>query len=232
MQTDRRRRWAFRAVVAAFTLGSIPSVGLDAGPGVLAHGGRSLPAVEPHFKYGSIGAELANGMPYRMFMALPKVFPEYFLPEGDWSHFGLIIEGATTPQGRPRYDIYASATSPSAPAGTRLAPATSEPRISRDLPIGFATGWRLGIEMTWFNCAVCHTGVVQMPGDERPRIVPGMPANTVDLERLFLALFDMAVDKRFTYCRVCRSISQPTNRWPFMSVHCGNGSWCRTYARR
>lgn len=151
-------------------------------------GGRSYPAIAAHFKHGSIGAELASGMPYRILRVLPEVFPEHFAPEGDWSHFGLLLEAEKDRTGRPKYDIY---------EGREVKAATDDPKVSRHLPIGFATGWRAGVEVAWFNCAVCHTGVVKVPGSDRPRIVPGMPANTVELERLFIALLDMAVDRRF-----------------------------------
>jgi hypothetical protein len=40
-----------------------------------------------------------------------------------------------------------------------------------------------------------------------------MPANTVDLERLFLALFDMAVDKRFTYAEFARAFEGSDRLW-------------------
>jgi mono/diheme cytochrome c family protein len=119
-----------------------------------------------HFKYGSIGAELANGLPYKLLLALPKVFPEHF-GHGDLRHFGFI------------YDA-------DAPADWKL-------------PVGFARGVRQGVEVAWLNCATCHTGRVQLPGEPAPRVIPGMPANTVDLQRFFMALFDMAVDKRFTW---------------------------------
>lgn len=151
-------------------------------------GGTSHPELERHFKYGSIGAELASGMPLRILRVLPTVFPEHFAPEGDWSRFGLILEASKTDTGEPRYDVYG-------PQGVTAASTTE--RQSKGLPVGFAHGWRSGIEVAWFNCAVCHTGVVQVPGSVRPRIVTGMPANTVELEPLFLALFDMAVDGRF-----------------------------------
>ena len=182
------RFWLF---VASLTLGAI----FLAGAAYMAvrtlwyQGGIGYPAIEAHFKHGSIGAELESGMPYRIMKVLPQVFPEHFAPQGDWSHFGLIMEAARDDKGQPRYDIYEAG---------RLKPAHGDQRISKGLPIGFATGWRTGIEVAWFNCAVCHTGVVEVPGGVRPRIVPGMPANTIELERLFLALFDMAVDKRFT----------------------------------
>ena len=156
---------------------------------VLYQGGRGHPEIEAHFKHGSIGAELASGMPYRLLKVLPKVFPEHFAPEGDWSRFGLIMEDARTEKGDPRYDIYRR---------DEIVTAYGNSRVSKGLPIGFATGWRAGIEVAWLNCAICHTGVVEVPGGRRPRIVPGMPANTIELEQLFLALFDMAVDKRFT----------------------------------
>jgi hypothetical protein len=193
-QAARLLWWAhvrFGLFLASFLLGAtfLAVAGYMGVRMIWFQGGRGHPAIEAHFKYGSIGAELASGMPYRMLEVLPKVFPEHFAPEGDWSHFGLVLEGATDEHGTPRYDIY---------TGQRLARATADDRSSRGLPIGFASGWRAGVEVAWFNCAVCHTGLVEVPGSTRPRIVPGMPANTVELERLFLALFEMAVDKRFT----------------------------------
>ncbi len=125
---------------------------------------------ETHFKYGSIGAELANGLPYRLLLALPEIFPEEFGEAGDYSHFGFIYEkGKNIP----------------------------DPK----LPIGFAKGVRNNIEVAWFNCAICHTGKVKLPGATKPTIISGMPANTVDLERFFLALFRMAEDKDFSWNR-------------------------------
>lgn len=118
-----------------------------------------------HFKYGSIGSELANGLPYKLLLALPQVFPEHF-GKKDLSHFGFIYE-------------------------------TGAPDAK--LPVGFARGVRQGVEVAWLNCAACHTGRVQVPGEAAPRVIAGMPANTVDLERFFKALFDMAVDKRFAW---------------------------------
>src|SRR5262249_9779287 len=40
---------------------------------------------------------------------------------------------------------------------------------------------------------------VRLPGKSEEQVIPGMPANTVDLERFFKALFAMAVDKRFSW---------------------------------
>jgi mono/diheme cytochrome c family protein len=47
-----------------------------------------------HFKYGSIGSDIENGLPVRILQVLPRMFPEY-LPEGgatDYTAFGLIQE--------------------------------------------------------------------------------------------------------------------------------------------
>lgn len=49
---------------------------------------------EDHFKYGSIGSDIENGLPLRIIKVLPRMFPEY-LPEGaprDLTAFGFIQE--------------------------------------------------------------------------------------------------------------------------------------------
>ena len=56
-------------------------------------------AIEEHFKYGSIGSESRYGIPERIWLVLPSVFPD-LLPPGDgegWERFGLLYE-----EGRPR----------------------------------------------------------------------------------------------------------------------------------
>jgi hypothetical protein len=45
--------------------------------------------IEDHFKYGSIGAEQGNGVPYWLWKVLPEMFPEY-LPEGDQAGYGSL----------------------------------------------------------------------------------------------------------------------------------------------
>ena len=44
-----------------------------------------------HFKYGSIGAE-QSGFPYRVWRALPRLFPEAFEQRDDYSAFGFLYE--------------------------------------------------------------------------------------------------------------------------------------------
>ena len=68
----------------------------------------------------------------------------------------------------------------------------------RELPVGLSRReWR-GVEMVWFNCAACHTGSYR-ERKEAPRVVvPGMPANTFDMQALLRFLFNAAVDERFS----------------------------------
>jgi hypothetical protein len=47
---------------------------------------------EEHFKYASIGVEPANGLPYWIWRALPRVFPEKLPGPGGYRSFGFIWE--------------------------------------------------------------------------------------------------------------------------------------------
>ncbi len=64
------------------------------------------------------------------------------------------------------------------------------------MPIGFSVRRRF-IDFTAINCAACHTGSVRESLESEPMIVPGMPANTVDLQAFFQFLFECAADPRF-----------------------------------
>jgi len=44
------------------------------------------------FKYGSIGAEAARGIPYYIWLVLPRLFPEYVPGPGGYKAFGLVWE--------------------------------------------------------------------------------------------------------------------------------------------
>lgn len=45
-----------------------------------------------HFKYGSIGTEPESGLPYWIWQALPRLFPEAFDNRADYSAFGFLYE--------------------------------------------------------------------------------------------------------------------------------------------
>ena len=48
------------------------------------------------FKYGSIGTEPHSGIPYRIWRALPTLFPEDFAGRQDYSVFGFVYESDTS----------------------------------------------------------------------------------------------------------------------------------------
>lgn len=89
--SPRFKRFLLRCVVVLFVVGAI--------------GGwftwykffRELP--EPawaneseRFKYGTIGAEATRGIPYYIWLVLPRVFPEYVPGAGGYKAFGLVWE--------------------------------------------------------------------------------------------------------------------------------------------
>jgi mono/diheme cytochrome c family protein len=49
-------------------------------------------SMEEQFKYGSIGAENDQGMPFWIWVVLPKMFPEYLPAPGGWASLGLAWE--------------------------------------------------------------------------------------------------------------------------------------------
>lgn len=124
-----------------------------------------------HFKYGSIGAEPKGGIPYAVWQALPRLFPDTFRPAvekgaGPYSVFGFLYEDDA--RGRPR-----------------------------DLPIGISRRTIDGIDMVWFNCSVCHVGTWRTDAAAHPQLVAGMPSNNLDLYRFLSFLLDVAaVDER------------------------------------
>jgi len=63
----------------------------------------------------------------------------------------------------------------------------------RPLPIGFSIRRQI-VDRAALNCASCHTGQVQVTPGQPPVIIPGMPANTVDLLAYFQFLFRCAAD--------------------------------------
>ena len=58
-------------------------------------GFRELPqrlannSMEEYFKYGSIGAEDQSGLPYWIWLVLPRMFPDYLPGPGGYASFGL-----------------------------------------------------------------------------------------------------------------------------------------------
>ena len=93
-----RARWWRGAGIAA--------VVLAAAGGVLAWFGfyrevdQRLASMEERFKYGSIGTEAAAGVPYWIWLTLPRIFPEYLPGPGGYNALGLHTErGKDVPVG-------------------------------------------------------------------------------------------------------------------------------------
>ena len=63
--------------------------------------------IREHFKYGSIGSEPANGIPYWIWKVLPDMFPEKLPPPGNgYAAFGFVFEpGAELPIGLARRKV-------------------------------------------------------------------------------------------------------------------------------
>ena len=122
-----------------------------------------------HFKYGSIGAEPGGSLTAPIGGVLPPYWVFKVLPE---------ICPEKLPGG------YAS-------LGMLYEP-------GHDLPVGVSRRWRLGFDQVGLNCAVCHTGTVRETPASRPQLVLGMPANQLDIRRLFGFILDCSLDERLT----------------------------------
>jgi mono/diheme cytochrome c family protein len=83
-----------------------------------------------------------------------------------------------------------------------------------DTPIGFSKRRVYGITLVGLNCAVCHTGTVRTSPGSEPRLILGMPANSVDLQSYFGFLFRCAADGRFTEAELMPRVEAVTHLDP------------------
>lgn len=64
------------------------------------------PSEEDHFKYGSVGTERPQGIPYHVWKVLPALFPEKLPGPNGYASFGLVFEeGHDAPIGLPRKTV-------------------------------------------------------------------------------------------------------------------------------
>jgi mono/diheme cytochrome c family protein len=134
-----------------------------------------------HFKYGSIGAEPYSGIPYRIWRALPKLFPEEFKGRDDYSAFGFLYENDAN--GRQR-DV---------PIG-----------IARREYRGIEIVW-----FNCATCHTGTVSGPGTGGQEtRRRIVPGMPSNNLDLHRFVAFLLNFGADERLSPDRLIATINE------------------------
>jgi hypothetical protein len=72
----------------------------------------------------------------------------------------------------------------------------------KDLPVGVSKRNVQGIDRVFLNCAACHVGTVRDTLSSTPRIITGMPANTVNLQAFERFLFRCATSEKFTPERI------------------------------
>jgi hypothetical protein len=140
-----------------------------------------------HFKYGSIGSEPGGSL----FNAVGGVLPPY-----------------------PIFTAMPSLCPELLPGGYASLGFVFEP--GKDLPIGISRRRRLGFDQVGLNCAVCHTGTVRETPDGTPRIVLGMPAHQLDLQRFFRFVIGCTLSDRFTADNVIGKVQAAGHRLGFV----------------
>jgi len=145
-------------------------------------GGQDLPGPVARFEYGSLHGELAAGLPYAVFMILPRVFPD------------LVAAYSTRGYGpkKPGYGGYGA-----------FGLAWEE---GQRLPAGLSIR-RLGYDRVTINCALCHTESYRLSADDAPHFAVGGPAHTLDLQALLRFLIAASHDARFTPARLLPEIN-------------------------
>lgn len=174
----RSKRWVRYGVIA---LTSAAIVG-GAGIGVfwwkfLKTADQSFADDVARFNYGSLGGELLAGIPYPVFMVLPRVFPDLVekYAKAGWG---------PEKQGHGGYGAFGFAWEEGEP-----------------LPAGFSIK-RMGFARVSFNCALCHTTSYRLAPGDKPSFATGGPGHTVDMTGFLRFLFAAANDRRFTSARL------------------------------
>jgi len=176
-----RRRWGLLLVLLLLLLLLLGLAAAILGIAAVVRMQRNSAATFPenvaHFQHGSIGAEPESGLPYWVWQALPRLFPEAFEGHLDYRAFGFLYQARA--DGTPE-----------------------------DLPVGISKRNYRGVDIVWFNCAVCHTGTVRMSETAKPQIVPGMPANHLNLYRFIRFVLDAGVDERLKAARLLPAMKE------------------------
>ncbi|MBS1816705.1 MAG: cytochrome c [Acidobacteria bacterium] len=125
--------------------------------------------IQEHFKYGSIGSEPGGSL----LAPIGGVLPPYWV-----------------------FRALPSVCADRLPGGYATFGFVTEP--GKDLPVGISRRRRFGVDHVGLNCAVCHTSTVRDTPDGAPRIVLGMPAQTLDLQAFVQFVLDCTLDNRLT----------------------------------
>ena len=73
---------------------------------------------------------------------------------------------------------------------------TDDQGRQEDLPIGISKRDYQGVDLVWFNCAVCHTGTYRTSENGARVTVAGMPSNNLDLYRFIRFVLEAGADER------------------------------------
>jgi mono/diheme cytochrome c family protein len=144
--------------------------------------------ISDHFKYGSIGAEPNSGIPYRIWRALPTLFPESFQNRDDYSAFGFLYENDA--QGR-RLDL---------PIG-----------IARREHRGVEIVW---FNCATCHTGTVTATLRDENGRERTgrHVVLGMPSNNLALQDFIRFLLEAGADERMSPDRLIAAINATGDR--------------------
>ena len=131
---------------------------------------RAIRRRAARFDYGSLGGELVAGIPYPIFMILPRVFPD-------------LVE---------RYAI--EGYGPEKPGMAATAPSASPGRKDNGCRSGSRSSGSAQERVT-LNCALCHTASYRLAPDTPPQFAVGGPAHTLNLQGLLRFLIAASQDR-------------------------------------
>jgi hypothetical protein len=123
-----------------------------------------------HFKYGSIGNEADQGIPYWIWLSLPRIFPEHLPGNGGYAAVGMVFEPGEWKENR---------------------------WIGGEVPVGMSKK-TIGFPRVAMNCAMCHATSVREPGQARPKIYVAGPSHQLNSQAYLRFLFKCAHDDKFT----------------------------------
>jgi len=181
--TARSRYWLTRLAVGLAVVAVIAiALGALIWWKYFTEGTQTFSNDSERFSYGSLEGELIAGLPYPIFMILPRVFPD------------LVAQYATEGYGpnKAAYGGYGA-----------FGLAWEE---GQRLPAGLSIK-RLGYERVSLNCALCHTTSYRLEPDGPPHFAVGGPAHTLNLQGLLRFLFAASHDRRFTAARLMPEIA-------------------------
>ncbi len=127
--------------------------------------------IDEHFRYGTIGGESTDGIPYWLWKALPVVFEDN-LPADRHPGEGITAFGFMQ---EPDHEL---------PIGFV--------KSSREL---FPA---LGLDVITQNCATCHVGKLRETPESETALISTMPGHNVDLQGYMQFLATIALDERFS----------------------------------